>query len=85
MKSIPGREGWKILMTGLLWHHWRIMKKPPASSDATNSPAEAGDLESQKRAALLQRLRQRFAHVPVGVSLADELISERRADSGREG
>ncbi|MFL6193521.1 MAG: DUF2238 domain-containing protein [Thermoanaerobaculia bacterium] len=30
------------------------------------------------------RLRRRFAHIPAGVSLADELISERRSESRRE-
>jgi len=38
-----------------------------------------------KKSAVLQRLRQRFAHVPAGVSLADDLISERRSESQREG
>jgi AbrB family looped-hinge helix DNA binding protein len=37
-----------------------------------------------KREAVLQRLRRRFAHIPDGVSLADELIAERRAESKRE-
>ena len=39
----------------------------------------------EKRDAVLQRLRQRFAHIPAGVSLADEVIAERRAESRREG
>jgi len=38
----------------------------------------------EKREAVLQRLRRRFAHIPAGVSLADELISERRSESKRE-
>ncbi|HEX4960058.1 MAG TPA: AbrB/MazE/SpoVT family DNA-binding domain-containing protein [Thermoanaerobaculia bacterium] len=38
----------------------------------------------EKREAVLQRLRRRFAHIPAGVSLADELISERRSESRRE-
>ena len=37
----------------------------------------------EKRDVVLQRLRRRFAHVPAGVSLADELISERRQESRR--
>jgi len=45
---------------------------------------ENGRLVLQKREAVLQRLRQRFAHIPTGVSLADELISERRTESRRE-
>lgn len=50
------------------------MKESPAS---VKVPVE-------KREAVLQRLRRRFAHIPAGVSLADELISERRAASKRE-
>jgi hypothetical protein len=42
------------------------------------------DLVLEKRKVELQRLRQRFAHIPAGVSLADELISERRAEARRE-
>ena len=45
--------------------------------------AEDGRLLLEKREAVLRRLRQRFAHIPAGVSLADELISERRTESGR--
>jgi hypothetical protein len=33
---------------------------------------------------VLQRLRRRFAHIPAGVSLADELIAERRNGSSPE-
>lgn len=33
---------------------------------------------------MLERLRQRFAHIPREVSLADELISERRAQAQQE-
>lgn len=39
----------------------------------------------EKREAVLQRLRRRFARVPAGVSLADELIAERRSEAKREG
>jgi AbrB family looped-hinge helix DNA binding protein len=38
----------------------------------------------EKRDAMLQRLRRRFAHIPAGVSLADELIAERRAEGRPE-
>ena len=48
------------------------------------SAAENGPLVLEKREVVLRRLRQRFAHIPAEVSLADELISERRAESGRE-
>lgn len=37
------------------------------------------------REEVLRRLRSRFAHIPAEISLADELIAERRAESGREG
>jgi hypothetical protein len=58
------------------------MKKPPTS---TKLPVGLqGRLALEEREAVLQRLRQRFAHIPAGVSLADELISERRAESRRE-
>jgi hypothetical protein len=50
------------------------MKESPAS---VKVPVE-------KREAVLRRLLQCFAHIPAGVSLADELISERRAESRRE-
>ena len=35
----------------------------------------------EKREAIVKRLRRRFAHLPAGVSLAEELIAERRAES----
>jgi AbrB family looped-hinge helix DNA binding protein len=38
----------------------------------------------EKREAVLQRVRRRFAHIPAGVSLVDELIAERRTESRRE-
>jgi AbrB family looped-hinge helix DNA binding protein len=45
---------------------------------------EGDRLVLEKREAVLQRLRRRFAHIPQGVSLADELIAERRIESRRE-
>ena len=45
---------------------------------------EDGRLVLEKREAVLQRLQRRFAHIPAGVSLADELIAERRNESRRE-
>lgn len=45
---------------------------------------EDGRLVLEKREAVLQRLRRRFAHIPAGVSLADELIAQRRNESRRE-
>lgn len=38
----------------------------------------------EKREAVLRRLRRRFSKVPAGVSLADELIAERRVEARRE-
>ncbi len=58
------------------------MKKPLASTKV--SVGLHGHLALEEREAVLQRLRQRFAHIPPGVSLADELISERRAESRRK-
>jgi hypothetical protein len=57
------------------------MKNPPASIKV--SGGLHGRLAPEEREAVLQRLRQRFAHIPAGVSLADELISERRAEARR--
>lgn len=45
---------------------------------------EDGRLVLEKREAVLQRLRRRFAHIPEGVSLADELIADRRNESRQE-
>jgi len=55
------------------------MKTPPASPKVPTDFQER--LAPKEREALLQQLRQRFAHIPAGVSLADELISEWRAES----
>ena len=38
----------------------------------------------ERREALERRLQERFAHIPPGVSLVDELIAERRAEADRE-
>ncbi len=45
---------------------------------------EADRLILEKRYAVLKRLQTRFAVVPTTVSLVDELIAERRAESLRE-
>jgi hypothetical protein len=58
--------------------------KKPSSTKAALSPREDKRAEAQRREAM-QRLHQRFAHIPAGVSLADELLSERRAEAEREG
>lgn len=55
-----------------------------APGDVLIATVEDGRLVLQKRETVLRRLRQRFAHIPPGVSLADELIAERRAEARRE-
>jgi AbrB family looped-hinge helix DNA binding protein len=55
-----------------------------APGDVLIAMVEDGRLVLEKREAVLQRLRRRFAHIPAGVSLADELISERRAASEQD-
>ena len=55
-----------------------------APGDVLVAVVEGERLVLEKRDALLQRIRRRFAHIPAGVSLADELIAERRAESRRE-
>lgn len=45
---------------------------------------EDGRLVLESHKAILARLRARFAHIPAGVSLADELIAERREAARRE-
>lgn len=48
------------------------------------SRIEEGRLVLEKRDNVLRRLRQRFAKVPEGVSLAEELIAERRQEAAAE-
>lgn len=55
-----------------------------APGDTLVAIVEDQRLVLEKRDAVLQRLRRRFAHIPAGVSLADEVIAERRAESKRE-
>jgi len=38
----------------------------------------------ERRETVERRLRERFRHIPRDVSLADELIAERRAEAERE-
>lgn len=38
----------------------------------------------ERREAVERRLRERFQHIPKDISLADELIAERRADAVAE-
>lgn len=39
---------------------------------------------AKEQDAVLQRVKRRFSHIPPGVSLAEELIAERRAEADRE-
>ncbi len=55
-----------------------------APGDVLIAFVEDGRLVLEKRDSVLQRLRQRFAHIPAGVSLADELIVQRRNESRQE-
>lgn len=45
---------------------------------------EEGRVVLEKRENVLRRIRKRFAGVPEGARLADELISERREEARRE-
>jgi AbrB family looped-hinge helix DNA binding protein len=46
---------------------------------------KVGDsLVLEKREVIIKRLQDRFSHIPRDVSLADELIGERRKDAARE-
>lgn len=55
----------------------RASHRQPEATSAEADPAG-------ERERVLGRLRRRFAHIPADVSLADELIAERRAESGHE-
>ena len=52
--------------------------------DVLVARAEDDRLVLERRPAVLARLRARYAVVPGGVSLADELIAERRKEWKRE-
>jgi AbrB family looped-hinge helix DNA binding protein len=55
-----------------------------ALGDVLVAIGEDQRLLPEEREAVLQRLRRRFAHIPAGVSLVDEVIAERRAEGRRE-
>ena len=46
---------------------------------------ENGRLTLEKPELIMQRIKARYAKVPKGVNLADELISERRKEAREEG
>lgn len=52
--------------------------------EALIATVDDGRLVLERRASVLARLRQRFQSIPTGVSLADELIQERRLEAQRE-
>jgi AbrB family looped-hinge helix DNA binding protein len=54
------------------------------AGDVLSVRVEADHLVLERRAAVLARLRERFAAVPRSVSLVDELLSERREEARRE-
>ena len=54
------------------------------SGDVLLALVEDERLVLEKREAVLQRLLRRFEHVPVEVSLSDDLILERRSAFRRE-
>lgn len=54
------------------------------AGDVLVARAEGDRLVLQTREATLADLKRRFAVIPAGVSLVDELIAERRADAARE-
>ena len=54
------------------------------AGDLLSVRVETDHLVLERHATVLARLRERFAAVPDTVSLADELISERREEARRE-
>jgi hypothetical protein len=61
----------------------RIMDKPTSPS-TVSVDSQGQRLVLEKREAVLKRLFQRFEQIPIDVSLADELIAERRSEGWRE-
>jgi AbrB family looped-hinge helix DNA binding protein len=54
------------------------------AGDVLVASAQENRLVLERRDAILARARNRFAHVPEDVSLADELIRHRREEAARE-
>jgi AbrB family looped-hinge helix DNA binding protein len=52
--------------------------------DVLVATADEDRLVLERRDAILARLQGRFAHIPPDVSLADELIAQRRQEAERE-
>jgi len=55
-----------------------------APGDMLVATAEEDRLVMERPEAALRRLRDRFRHLPQGVSLADELIAERQKEALQE-
>lgn len=57
-----------------------------SSGDVLLAAVEGQRLVLEKREAVLDRVKRRFSHIPSEVSLAEELIAERRTErrAGRE-
>jgi len=49
--------------------------------DIMESPAGFAKVALEKRKAVLDQIKRRFSHIPASVSLAEELIAERRAEA----
>ena len=54
------------------------------TGDTLTARVEDGQIVLEKREHILARLKSRFAEVPHGVSLVQQLIAERRAEVLRE-
>jgi AbrB family looped-hinge helix DNA binding protein len=55
-----------------------------SAGDEFVARVEEGQIILESRGGLLRRLKDRYARVPEGVSLADELVDERRREARRE-
>jgi len=60
----------------------RALKLKPGDRLLARTEGESRVLE--RRESVEKRLRERFRHVPADVSLAEELIAERRLEARRE-
>jgi AbrB family looped-hinge helix DNA binding protein len=55
-----------------------------SSGDVLLVSVEGQRLVLEKQETVLERVKRRFSPIPPGVSLAEELIAERRAEADRE-
>jgi hypothetical protein len=56
-----------------------------SSGDVILAEGEGQRLGLEKWKVILARVKRRFAHIPAGVSLTEQLIAERRVEAGRQG